>query len=641
MRRTSGFTLIEVLLSMLIFMAGVTGIYSLFSTALGMQRAGTDTADLTRRLDELVWQLEQDLGQGLHWDEDRGAWRDVESAAFGEGLFYSCRFSPEIGNEHAGTLVATIALARSEAGGGTRRRRGRKLRPHTRSHAGSRRASSPTTETPTMSISIRWACLTVMVCLVLPASGEIIQLRDGTLVHGKIVEFDEATGITIERVDNGGVLSLRWDHLPEAEVQRIKASRGFTGEEAQLYTVQVTHLILRNGTTESGIRVESERADYLSLRRRGSVDSFPKSQVASVQSGRMEGRQVLTPDELYLRLIDEQGEPVDALSHFNLGVACEGAGLLELAQSHFLTTTGLDAELKADLLKSKLSWLEIKIEDAAETKALQAIDHRLYRKQFELAAEMAAAFRDDYPHSRQMADLMELEAEIARRKRTYHGKGITSDYFGLLDRRVARLARDPSLTLDVARELLESMVHEEIMVSLADDYLMSSETVQELWDLRKGGSVRSFNYGTGTFILGKQRALEFGRFDQEDDDESDPEAEIEEEFDDLVERVKRQRQQQAAKRQSASRGFGGGLEDQGPTADEWWDRQSTDDKKRWLLAYYSESSGQLKVIEARPRDCRHCDARGYIEGINEKEEVVQITCPVCKDLKHERLVRCR
>jgi hypothetical protein len=116
MRRTSGFTLIEVLLSMLIFMAGVTGIYSLFSTALGMQRAGTETADLTRRLDELVWQLEQELGQGLHWDEDRGAWRDVESAAFGEGLFYSCRFSPEIGNEHAGTLVATIALARSEAG---------------------------------------------------------------------------------------------------------------------------------------------------------------------------------------------------------------------------------------------------------------------------------------------------------------------------------------------------------------------------------------------------------------------------------------------------------------------------------------------------------------------------------------------
>jgi hypothetical protein len=491
-----------------------------------------------------------------------------------------------------------------------------------------------------MSITTHWLQLTITLCLAVPISAEIVQLRDGTLVHGEIVDFDESSGITIERVDNGGVVSLRWDHLSAAEVQRIKASRGFTGEEAQLYTVPVTHLILRNGTTESGIRVDSPRADYISLRRRGSVDSFPKNQVASVQSGRMEGRQVLTPDELYLRLIDEQGEPVDAVSHFNLGVACEGAGLLELAETHFLTTTGLDPDLKSDLLRSKLAWLAIKIEDAAETEALQAIDHRLYRKQFELAAEMAASFRDDYPDSRQMSDLLELEAEIGRRKRAHHGKGITSAYFGMLDKRLARLARDPNLTLDVARELLETAVHEELMTSLADDFRMSPETVQELWDLRKGGSVRSYNYGTGTFILGKQRALEFGRFEDDEDEIVDPEAEIEEEFDDLVERVKRQRQQQAAKRQSAGRGFGG-LEDQGPTSDEWWDRQSTDTKLRWLLAYYSESSGQLRVIEARPRNCRHCDGVGYLEGVNEDEKVIQITCPVCKDLKVERLVRCR
>jgi prepilin-type N-terminal cleavage/methylation domain-containing protein len=116
MKRSSGFTLVEVLLAMLIFMAGVAGIYSLLSTALGMQRAGSDTADLTRRLDELVWQLERDLGQGLHWDEAEARWKDVESAAFGDGFLYSCRFSPEIGNERAGTLVATIAMARTEAG---------------------------------------------------------------------------------------------------------------------------------------------------------------------------------------------------------------------------------------------------------------------------------------------------------------------------------------------------------------------------------------------------------------------------------------------------------------------------------------------------------------------------------------------
>ena len=115
-RRAAGFTLVEILLAMLIFMAGVTGIYSLLSTGLGMQRAGMETALGTRSLGQIVWQLEQELGQGLHWDEGLGSWRDIEAAPFGERLFYSCRFAAEIGNERMGTLVASIAVAASEAG---------------------------------------------------------------------------------------------------------------------------------------------------------------------------------------------------------------------------------------------------------------------------------------------------------------------------------------------------------------------------------------------------------------------------------------------------------------------------------------------------------------------------------------------
>lgn len=492
-----------------------------------------------------------------------------------------------------------------------------------------------------MNLTTLRAGLLMVVLSGVPQAAEIVQLRDGTLVHGEIVRFDESSGITIERADNGGVVSLGWEHLPAAEVQRIKASRGFTGEETQLYTVPVTHLILRNGTTETGLRVEAERSDVISLRRRGQVDSFPKSQIAALETGRVEGRAVLTPDELYLRLTDAVGEAVDAAGHFQLALACEGAGLLELAREHYLTARELDGRLKVELLAAKLAWLQIKIEDAAETAALDEIRHRLYRRQYELCAEMAAAFRVDYPESRQLGDLIELEADIERRKREYRGKGITSAYFALLDRRITRLARDLELSLDVARELIETVVHEEIMVSLGEDYQMSPETVQELWGERRGGSVRSFAYGTGTFILGQAKALEFGRFDDNDEpDGSADEDEIEEDFDDLVERVKRQRQQQAARRQSARRGSGV-LDDEGPSPDEWWQQQSAEDRQRWLLAYYAEASGQLRVLEARPRDCRRCDARGYIEGTNVDDEVIRITCPVCKGLKFERLVRCR
>ena len=491
-----------------------------------------------------------------------------------------------------------------------------------------------------MTISTLWAGLVLVFLSPVATAGEIVQLRDGTLVHGEIVSFDEASGITLKRVDTGGELSFSWEHLPAAEVKRIKASRGFTGEEVELYTVLATHLLLRNGTTETGLRVDSDREGYIALRRRGQVDSFPKNQVASLQTGRVEGRDVLTPDALYLRLIDEVGEPGDAAGHFNLALACEGAGLLELAQEHFVTTRALDDQLKAELIRAKLAWLQIKIEDAAETEALAEIRHRLYRKQFELCADLVAGFKERYPHSRQLADLVELEGEIERRKREHRGQGIASAYFTLLDRRVTRLSRDPEVTLDVARELLESAAHEEIMISLGEDFSMTPEVVQELWDQRQGGSVRSFGYGTGTFILGKAKALEFGRFDDDEAEEEGQEADVEEDFDDLVERVKRQRQSQADRRQAARRGSGA-LDDEGPTPEEWWAQQPGEDKQRWLLAYFAEASGQLRVLEARARDCRRCDARGYIEGTTEDDEVVQLTCPVCKDLKFERLVRCR
>ncbi len=101
---------------MLLFMAGVAGIYSLLSTGLGMQRSAMETARGTRSLEQIVWQLEQELSQGLHWDDGLGTWRDIEAEPFGEALFYSCRFAPEIGNERLGTLVAAIAVAASEAG---------------------------------------------------------------------------------------------------------------------------------------------------------------------------------------------------------------------------------------------------------------------------------------------------------------------------------------------------------------------------------------------------------------------------------------------------------------------------------------------------------------------------------------------
>ncbi|MCB9899214.1 MAG: hypothetical protein H6825_14510 [Planctomycetes bacterium] len=477
-----------------------------------------------------------------------------------------------------------------------------------------------------------------------PVHGEIIRLKSGDLVHGEIEAFDEAVGITVLRADTGGTLSLRWDHLPPDEVRRIKAGFGFTGEEPEPYLVNVVHLVLRNGTTASGVLVDGGPSDSYSLRRRSGVERFPKSFVKLVETGKAEGLEIYEPDELYKIIVDDLGgTPVDALGNFNLAVACEGAGLYENAREHYAAAQRLDPTLKSELIPARLQRIAIKIEDAAETAVLDEIKNLLYRKKFEDALAQVDAFRAEYPQSRQLNELSGLEGKIRQAKREFHATEIVSDYFAKLDKRIQAVARDDGVTLDMAEELAEQEIHPAILAELSEAYSLGEETVQDLWDARRGGSPRSAFYGSGTFILGKQRALEFGRFDDEADDAlpglGDEAPDADDTHGDIVEKIKKQRAAKAAERQRSSRGSA--LADEGPTPDEWWDAAPREDRVKWLLAYYAESSGQLKVLEARGRNCRQCDALGYVEVTNEDGEIERQTCPTCKGLAYERLVKFR
>ena len=111
-----GFTLIEILLATLIFLAGVSGVYALLSTGLSMQQDGLELGRLERRLDQLVHHIELELSAGLHFDADSGGWVPVEAARLPDGTWYSVDFVGEEDDSGEGTLLATIRVAGTEAG---------------------------------------------------------------------------------------------------------------------------------------------------------------------------------------------------------------------------------------------------------------------------------------------------------------------------------------------------------------------------------------------------------------------------------------------------------------------------------------------------------------------------------------------
>ncbi len=94
-----GFTLIEVLVAMLVFVTGVAGLLALIVTALALHRDGLNLARATRDFDALRATIVAEVAAGGHFDADRHAFVDVAVAALPDGTTYAVHFIPGDGVE--------------------------------------------------------------------------------------------------------------------------------------------------------------------------------------------------------------------------------------------------------------------------------------------------------------------------------------------------------------------------------------------------------------------------------------------------------------------------------------------------------------------------------------------------------------
>ncbi len=106
-----GFTLIEVLVAMLVFVTGMAGLLALLVTALALHRDGLNLARATRDLDQIRAVVAAEVAAGQHFDAQRGAWLDVASARLPDGSFYAVRFLAGDGEQ---PLRAELRMGASE-----------------------------------------------------------------------------------------------------------------------------------------------------------------------------------------------------------------------------------------------------------------------------------------------------------------------------------------------------------------------------------------------------------------------------------------------------------------------------------------------------------------------------------------------
>jgi len=469
------------------------------------------------------------------------------------------------------------------------------------------------------------------------ARAEIIRLKNGVELQCEILESNEELGLKVKRLDNGGVFDLRWEHILDADIKKIKYSRGYTDEDAKVILYKAKRVELRNGTYEDGIQVESNRPGTICLRRRGKLYHFSQNQVKDITNIEMEARDLYTMEELYNRKMAE-GSPGTISEFFALGVFCESVTYYEKALEIYKQVVELDPGYKPDVMTQKIGVMEARIEETDATNLLDEIKQLIYKRKFARSLELIAKFEEDFPDSVQVGRKEKLKGDALIKRHAFYQQKILTDYRTYMDKVARKVAMNKELGLDEALEFAVEEMGNTIRTKLSEAYGLPIEEVEELWTNRKGGTHRTSTYGTGTFILGPERAKRMPEKEEEGKGEEDEEQEkpltLDERLKKRIEEIKKQKDKNKGKRKSRIR-----MDEIGRTPEAWWTTEPTSNRQRFLISFYAEESGDMKILRVKLNPCPSCNGKGWLEQISAtSDEDQKYPCEVCKTLGIERTI---
>ena len=475
-----------------------------------------------------------------------------------------------------------------------------------------------------------------------PAIAEVIRLKNGHELHCEILEYDEENGITVKRLDNGGIFALRWEHILEKDVKSIRTARGYTDEKAVMVLIPAKRILLRNNTYEVGLQVESDRPGMLCLERQGKKYYFRPTDVKEIAPFEVEAREVYTLDALYQRKLEEK-IPSTVEDFFGLGVYLESVGHYVKAFEQYQKVRELDAEYKPDVIGQKLILMDAKIKEADASNYLDEVKQLIYRKRYNLAIERLDAFPETFPDSVLVGDKEKLLSQAVFKRHAYYGQKILTDYFSYMGKVADKVASNRELPLDDAIDFAVEEMGPTIRQTLAEKvYNIPIEEVEQLWNDRKGGARRRYSYGTGTFILGMEKAKT--KFDsataraEEEAKKKEKEEEKPVSFDEkLKKRIEEIKRQSSRRSTRSSRPFR--MDEVGRTPEQWWNTESVTNRRRFLIAYYAEFSKDMRIQNVIFTPCPHCSGKGWLEKISTADDENQkFPCEVCKTLGVERTI---
>ena len=167
--------------------------------------------------------------------------------------------------------------------------------------------------------------LTAISCSAALLPAQSVQLADGRVL---LVNVEEATGegLRVRRLDNGGMLDLRWDHLTAASATTVKRKFDLIGDGQDEIMVRADEVsYLSNGTRQSIIgRITDATGDPLIVQVKGVPYRVPRRNLKGARKVEVPATQVFTKEEFYTEQLGKHAPGKSADKHM----------LLEIGRAH-------------------------------------------------------------------------------------------------------------------------------------------------------------------------------------------------------------------------------------------------------------------------------------------------------------------
>ncbi len=497
--------------------------------------------------------------------------------------------------------------------------------------------------------------------------GKFIPLRDGEILVGEVADHDEE-GLEVKRLDNGGIVRLRWTQLAPPFEQALRAEFGYVDLTSDEILVEVDELVLRDGSRRVGTILESGDQGIL-LKEKNSTLLYTREMLDG-EPGRVRipALDVYTREELYR---DELGrhDLTTALGHLELARYLEKISDFEHAMEHYRKVSELEPAKHAGEVSSALARCEQRKARQDEIDYLAEIQVQRVRRKWDLALQLCAEFPAKFPRSdaRTREDVEKRKANIETSKHADYVKRVHERYHERVERRIRDKSLDRKLGLSAAVAWVNREARKEVVAAVAA--ILSKESaefteanVQKLWTERNADPktrprVRQVSYGNATFTLGKQKAKDgvsnllsvTGAPGAAGPVKSQEEKDLEAKMKRLLERQ-----------------GGGSGNNQGAkkpeTAEEWYLRAPSFERYQFLLSTYVENAGDMEIVDRLARPCGTCGGRGYYETFTTGQAeptvsvggrsgggnsggggsgLVQVECPTCHGVQVQRMLRYR